>query len=60
MERQCPYCRAIVSFSDPKCQHCGQKFFDTSKRRTFSDTCIRIGGGAVLLAAVTVIVLRLM
>ena len=58
--RQCPSCRTVNSFSSPICDRCGLRFFKTNSRiSTMTGTCLRIGGGAILLAAVAIIVLRM-
>jgi hypothetical protein len=58
--RQCPSCRTINSFSAPNCERCGLRFYkSTSRISNMTGTCLRIGGGAILLAAVAIIVLRM-
>ena len=58
--RQCPSCRTVNSFSSPTCDHCGLRFFKSGSRLSnMTGTCLRIGGGAILLAAVAIIVLRM-
>jgi len=57
--RQCPSCRTVSSFSTPTCEHCGLQFFKGSRWSNLTAICLRIGGGAILLAAVAAIMLRL-
>ena len=58
--RQCPSCRAVSSFSSPTCDRCGLRFFKSGTRiPNMTGTCLRIGGGAILLAAIAVIILRM-
>jgi len=58
--RQCPNCRTVNSFSSPTCENCGLRFFKSSgSRLSTTGTCLRIGGGAILLAAVAIIILRM-
>ena len=57
--RQCPSCRTISSFSAPSCEHCGLQFYKTSRWPSLTTLCLRIGGAAILLAAVAAVVLRL-
>jgi hypothetical protein len=59
MARQCPSCRTISSFSAPTCDSCGLRFFDSPRFANLTETCLRIGGGAILLAAVAIAVMRL-
>jgi len=56
--RQCPSCRSICSFSAPTCEHCGLRFFKGSRWPSMTTLCLRIGGGAILLAAVAAIMFR--
>jgi len=56
--RQCPSCRTLSSFSAPTCEHCGLQFFKASRWPSLTAICLRIGGGAILLAAVAAFVLR--
>ena len=56
--RQCPSCRTLSSFSAPICEHCGLRFYKGSRWPTMTAICLRIGGGAILLAAVAAIVLK--
>jgi hypothetical protein len=56
--RQCPNCRGITSFSSPNCEQCGFRFFK-SRFRNLTGTCLRIGGGAILLAVAAMAILRL-
>ena len=56
--RQCPNCRAVSSFSSPTCEQCGLRFFK-SRLQNLTGTCLRIGGGAILLAAAAIAILRL-
>lgn len=58
--RQCPSCRTVINFSSPTCEHCGLRFFKSSARLSnITGICLRIGGGAILLATVAIIVLRM-
>jgi len=59
--RQCPSCRTINSFTSPVCDHCGLKFYKASGARlnNLTGTCLRIGGGAILLAVAAAVILRL-
>jgi hypothetical protein len=56
--RQCPSCRTVSSFSAPACAHCGLQFFKASRWTNLTAICLRIGGGAILLAAVAAFILR--
>jgi len=56
--RQCPNCRAVCSFSSPTCEECGLRFFKL-RFQNVTGTCLRIGGGAILLAAAAIAILRL-
>jgi hypothetical protein len=57
--RQCPSCRNVSSFSAPTCEHCGLRFYKGYRWPSLTAICLRIGGGAILLAAVAAIVLKL-
>lgn len=57
--RQCPSCKTIISFSAPICEHCGLQFYKRSRWPSLTAICLRIGGGAILLAAAAAIVLKL-
>jgi len=59
--RQCPKCKYISEFTSPSCARCGLQFLEVPKTRWRNMTadCLRIGGGAILLAAAAAIVLRL-
>jgi hypothetical protein len=60
MARQCPNCRTITSFSEPVCAGCGLQFFKPRARvQNLTGICLRIGGAAILLAAVAAVVIVL-
>lgn len=56
--RQCPSCRTVSPFSAPTCENCGLQFYKTSRWLNLTGICLRIGGGAILLAAAVAMVLR--
>ena len=56
MKTVCPQCRKIVDFTAASCQNCRMSYIATQEpAKDFADICITIGG-AVLIAAIGVIV----
>ena len=60
MAKQCPQCRKIVDATSEKCQGCGLHFRAAHKHAPgLVVLCMRIAGGAFVLALAVVGILRL-
>jgi len=58
VSKLCPQCRKIVDFKAASCNGCRLSFFSTlSKRKDFTDICVRIAGAAFVATALIVAIL---
>lgn len=61
MSRQCPNCRKIVEGRVESCLGCGFSFDASSRvKRSFAETCLRIGVGITIAASLTAVIAKLL
>jgi hypothetical protein len=60
MSKQCPNCRKISKGQVASCEGCGFSFIAIPKsRRSFAETCLRIGVAITIAASVTAVIAKL-
>ena len=60
MAKQCPNCRKISKGQVVSCEGCGFSFIGMPRlRRSFADTCWRIGVAITIAASVTAVIAKL-
>ena len=60
MSKQCPNCRKISKGQVESCESCGFSFVGIPKaRRSFADTCWKIGVAITIAASVTAVIAKL-
>ena len=60
MKRQCPNCRKISTGSGLACEGCGCSFVAIGRmKRSFAETCLRIGIAITVAASLTAVIAKL-